>query len=107
MSATDSHIRHIVLLRWSEAPSADRLAALEAALGRLPSLLTGMRSYDFGSDLGLAEGNFDFAIVGDFDDIESYGLYASHPEHQRIIAEQIRPMLGERVAIQVDVPAAP
>ena len=100
-----SRFRHVVLLRWSETPSAERLEMLVEALAGLRGQIPGMHRYDFGVDLGLAEGNFDFAIVGDFADVEAYGQYAAHPEHQRIISEQIRPMLAERVAVQVDLEA--
>ena len=50
-----------------------------------------MRDYRIGTDLGLVEQNAHFAVVADFDDVAGYVTYRDDPEHQRIIAELIRP----------------
>ena len=55
-----------------------------------------------GTDVGLAEGNAHFAVVADFDDVAGYVTYRDDPEHQRIIAELIRPRLASRVAAQYE-----
>ena len=34
-----------------------------------------LRAYHVGPDLGLAGGNFEFAVVADFDDLEGYQVY--------------------------------
>ena len=44
----------------------------------------------------------DFAVVADFDDVAGYVTYRDDPEHQRIIAELIRPHLASRVAAQYE-----
>ena len=75
------------------------------ALAELPDRIPEIRRYAFGADLGLAEGNYDFAVVGDFDDEDAYRRYAAHPEHQRVIAERIRPLIDSRVAVQIPIPA--
>jgi len=48
----------------------------------------------------VTEGNFDFAIVADFDDVESFRAYVVHPAHQRLVAENVRPLMTERAAVQ-------
>ncbi len=59
-----------------------------------------LRGYVVGSDAGLDGGNYDLAIVADFDDIESYRTYRDHPAHRKVIDERIRPILADRAAVQ-------
>ena len=56
-----------------------------------------------GRDLGLNEGNATFAVVADFDDVDDYLVYRDDPEHQRVIAECIAPILASRTAAQYEV----
>lgn len=93
-------VRHVVVFRWAAGTTAGQVAAVEAALGALPEVIETLRAYRFGADLGLADGNGDFAVVADFDDVAGYERYRDDPEHQRVIAECIRPIVAERTAVQ-------
>ncbi|MEX2208122.1 MAG: Dabb family protein [Myxococcota bacterium] len=93
-------LRHVVLLRWHPGTTAAQLDALLAAIATLPAQIPELRAYRFGADAGLVPGNFDFAIVADFDDHAGFLTYASHPAHQRFIAEHTRPLVAERAAVQ-------
>jgi len=96
-------IRHIVLLKLQDtATDADRANILEG-LATLPGLIPPLRSYVFGTDAGLAEGNADIAVVADFDDVAGYEAYRDHEAHQQVIAERIRPVLATRTAIQYEI----
>jgi hypothetical protein len=92
--------RHAVMFRWSAASTADQRDALESALGLLPTVVTTIRRYHFGPDAEINEGNFDFAVVADFDDVDDYLVYRDHPDHQRIITELIAPFIEARAAVQ-------
>jgi hypothetical protein len=92
--------RHVVLLRWVDSATADQRAAVESGIAKLPSLIPEIRSYVFGADAHVNEGNFDLAIVADFDDFDSYLVYRDHPDHVAVIAERMRPILAERAAVQ-------
>jgi hypothetical protein len=76
-------------------------AELEEALAALPARLT-FRDYRFGCDLGLNPDNASFGVVADFDTIADYEAYRVDPEHQRIIAEMIKPMLVARTVLQYE-----
>jgi hypothetical protein len=89
--------RHVSLLKLTD-PS--RAGAIMEALAALPARLPALRDYRVGTDAGLAEDNFDLAIVADFDDAEGFATYRDDPEHQRILAELIRPVLETRAATQ-------
>jgi hypothetical protein len=47
-------------------------------------------------------GNADFAVVAEFDDEAGYLVYRDDPEHRRIIAEYLRPILASRAAVQFE-----
>ncbi len=93
-------VRHVVLLTFVDGTSAEEVESIAAALRELPSQIPELRSYVVGRDLGLAEDNADLVVVADTDDVEGYVAYRDHPEHQRIIAERIRPVLAARTAAQ-------
>ena len=73
-------IRHTVMFRWTPNWTNDQRVAVENALGELPGVVPTIRSYHFGSDIGVNEGNFDFVVVADFDDVEGFLVYRDHPD---------------------------
>jgi hypothetical protein len=95
--------RHVVLLRFTDVTAANDVRAITDALNTLPAQIPELRDYRIGTDLRLAEENAHFAIVADFDNVEGYAVYRDDPEHQRIIAELIRPFLASRTAAQYEI----
>src|SRR4051794_560250 len=96
--------RHVALLRWQpDAPAHARAVAVEA-IRALPSTIDVIRAYSVGTDGGETEGNFDVAIVADFDDADAYVVYRDHPSHRRVIDEVVRPILAARTAVQHPLP---
>ena len=39
-------------------------------------------------------------MVAVFDDVDAFAVYRDHPEHRRIINEQIAHRVGQRTAVQ-------
>jgi hypothetical protein len=96
-------IRHVVLFVWTPEATDKQKHQVAEELGALPPLLTGLRSFHAGPDAGIIEGNFDFAVVADFEDAESYLAYRNHPAHRAVVDEVISPITKERVAIQYQI----
>ncbi|MFM8237458.1 MAG: Dabb family protein [Actinomycetota bacterium] len=96
-------IRHLALLTFAEATTDEQVRAIESALAGLPGRIPELVAYTFGRDLAIDAGNASFAVVAEVADEEGYAAYRDHPEHQRIIAELIRPVLAARSAIQVRI----
>ena len=88
--------RHVVLLplhrrrrrRRTCARVADALNALPARIPADPRLPRRHRRR------ARARETPHFAVVADFDDVAGYVVYRDDPEHQRVIAELIRPFLA-------------
>lgn len=94
-------IRHIVLLKWADSATDAQKQAVTDGLAKLPALISELKRYDLGSDAGISEGNHDFAIVAEFDDVDGFAVYRDHPEHLKVIAENIKPILAGRAAVQI------
>lgn len=93
--------RHVVMLRWTEAATAEQRDAVPTALATLPPQIPEIRSYQVGRDAGhAAPGNYDLVIVADFDDVAGYETYRDNPVHEDVIARFIRPILESRAAVQ-------
>ena len=90
------------MFRWAPGTTPAEVAALTTALRSLPAAIPALRDYRVGSDAGLAEGNWDFVVVADVDDADGWRAYVDHPAHQRVLVDLLRPMLGDRAAIQYE-----
>ena len=96
-------IRHVVVFTWlAEATDEQRKYAFDQ-IATLPSQMTGLRAYHFGSDAGLADGNAEFAIVADFDSADDYLAYSTHPAHLTVITQAVRPITRQRLAVQFEI----
>ena len=96
-------IRHVVLFTWTAAATGEQKEKVATELRSLPPLMRGLRAYHAGPDAGLAQGNFDFAVVADFEDADSYLAYRDHPAHRAVIDERIRPIMANRSAVQYEI----
>ena len=90
----------MVAFRWTDQATAEQKAAVASELSRLPSLVPSVRSFELGTDIGVNEGNGDFAVCASFDDLDGYLVYRDNPDHQAIIRDLIRPIMEQRLAVQ-------
>jgi len=93
-------VRHVVLFNWAEGTAPEQIAALCEGLARLPGLVPEIADYRFGADLGINQGNAQFAVVADFASEQHYLTYRDHPEHRQLIADLVTPIVASRLAIQ-------
>ena len=96
-------IRHVVLFAWVPEATDQQKQRVADELRKLPPLMTGLRAYHFGPDAGIVDGNFDFAVVADFDDAQSYLAYRNHPAHRAAVDQVIGPIARQRAAIQYEL----
>lgn len=97
-------LRHVVLFAWNPGATEQQKQQVIDELRTLPPLMTGLRAFHAGPDAGVVHGsNFDFALVADFDDAQSYLAYRGHPAHRAIIEQVINPITRERVAVQYEI----
>ena len=93
-------IRHVVLLKWKEDTTDAQVQVVRDGLGTMPDLVPGLLRYEFGSDLGMKDGNADFAIIADFASAADYERYANHPDHLEVIGSAIEPIAASVHRVQ-------
>ena len=95
--------RHVVMFTWSPEATDEQKAAVPERLAALPDAIPEIKEYHFGPDAGLAEGNYDFVVVADFADRDSFITYRDHPLHQAAVKEAIAPIRAGRAAVQYEL----
>ena len=96
-------IRHVVVITWTPEATDEQKQQVSDGLATLPPLMTGLRNYVFGPDLGVNDTSADFAIVADFDDADSYVAYRDHPAHVDVVKRSIAPISTQRRAVQFEI----
>ncbi len=96
-------IRHVVLFTWDDQMTGELERQFTGELTALAPQLAGLRSYHAGPDAGIIEGNFDYAVVADFDDAEAYLAYRDNAVHQDIIGRLSRPHARSRASVQYEI----
>jgi hypothetical protein len=96
-------IRHAALFGWNEhAKDADKTRAFDE-LGTLPDIVPSVRAFSMGADVRVNEGNYDFAVTADFDNIDGYLAYRDDPAHRAIVAAYVAPFTNRRAAVQFEL----
>ncbi len=95
-------IRHTVMFTWKPEATEEQQQRVATELSRLPSVIPSLKAYTMGTDIGVNEGNWQFVIVADFDDLDGYLAYRDNPTHQAIIAEHIQALIAQRAAVQYE-----
>jgi hypothetical protein len=94
-------LRHVATFTWNDTATPAALDEIVAALLALPGQIPELRAYHLGPDAGLDDGNADFAIVADFDDVAGWRAYQANPRHQAARA-LMRPIIASRAAVQYE-----
>ncbi len=89
------------MFTWNDGVEEGTRTAISAGLDRL-ELLDVVADYQHGPDLHLAEGNWDYVVVGDFQTVEDYQSYAANAEHKALISDLIAPNISGRTAVQYE-----
>jgi hypothetical protein len=92
--------RHVVMFKWAEGVGDDHIDRVRAGLDVLALEIEQIRSYVHGSDVGVSVGNYDYALVADFDNVDDFRTYRDHPSHVLFIEELITGKVDDRAAVQ-------
>lgn len=94
--------RHSVMFRWNDDATSEAKAAVAAGLDAL-STMECISTFTHGGDLGVSDGNWDYAVVADFASEEHYAIYANDVDHLALIADVIKPNIAGRTAVQFTI----
>jgi len=93
--------RHVVMFEFADHVTPEMTAGLAAALTELPTKVDTIRNYLHGADVGVADGNFDYVVVADFDNVDGWRTYRDHPDHLLLIEEHVKGNVAKRAAVQM------
>lgn len=94
-------IRNVVLAKLKPGHDAAEVQRLQECFRNLN--LPGTQRFTVGTDAGLRDGNWDFVIVADFDDVAAYRRYDEDAEHNRLRA-RLAPMIEQISRAQLELP---
>jgi hypothetical protein len=94
-------IRNVVLVKLKPGRDPAEIADIQEDFRRLNC--PGTLSYTIGSDVGLRDGNWEFAIVADFTDAEAYRNYDLDDAHNQARA-RLAPHAEEYARAQFEIP---
>lgn len=95
--------RHVVMFKWADHVDDEHVAAVAAALDGLVETIPEIGDYHHGPDAGVNEGNYDYAVVGDFATRDDYIVYRDHEVHQEMIRNLVVGHLDDRSSVQYEI----
>jgi hypothetical protein len=95
--------RHVVLFSWTQDATEAQQLALADELRKLPAAVDSIRAYEVGPDAGVNPGNFDFAVVAEFEDADGYRAYRDHPAHRTVVEQYVNPIVARRAGVQFEI----
>jgi hypothetical protein len=93
---------HIVTFTFKPDTPTEAITELSSALDDLANRSKAI-SYRHGRDLGLRDGNADYAVTAVFRDADQYAAYMTSPEHRRVVHDLVAPHLECRSAAQFSI----
>lgn len=95
--------RHVVMFTWTEGTTTGQREEVAARLEELPAKIPEIGTFSLGTNAGVNPGGYDFVVVADFADRESYLVYRDHPDHRAVVDRFITPIVADRAAIQYEL----
>lgn len=93
-------IRSVVLIKARDGHDTGRMAEILAELDAMR--VPGRIGFWAGADLGLRQGNWDYALIADLESPEAYRAYDSDAEHNRLRAE-LAPLVEQITRSQIAI----
>ncbi|VEG55162.1 Stress responsive A/B Barrel Domain-containing protein [Mycolicibacterium aurum] len=93
-------IRNVVLAKLVNGYDADEVTAIQDGLRNLQT--PGTVRYTIGTDAGLRDGNWDFVIVADFEDVAAYRAYDDDAAHNALRA-RLAPFVDQIARAQFEI----
>ena len=96
-------IRNVVLAKLKDGYDTAEVERIQTGLRALNC--PGTVRYTAGTDAGLRDGNWDFVIVADFEDVAAYRGYDEDATHNELRA-RLAPFVEQIARAQFEIPAS-
>ena len=92
-------IEHIVLFKWKEEALPQQIDLALNALKELKNKIPGIVEISCGKNFSERNQGFQSALIVRFNDTDSLKAYFPHPEHQKVVENNIKPILLDILSI--------
>jgi uncharacterized protein (DUF1330 family) len=93
---------HTVLFQFKAEASAAQVAGLMKSIGQLNKTIPGILQVSSGENFSERSKGYTHAVVMIFDNAAALKTFYVHPEHQRLIREQIKPILADMIVVDYE-----
>ncbi len=93
-------LRHVAMFKFADGLGPEYVDRVRDGLNSMPTVIEEIRGYLHGTDIGISEGNYDYVLVADFDNVDGYRTYRDHPHHVLFLEEVIKGNLAQRASVQ-------
>ena len=93
-------LRHVVMFKWNESTSPEKIQELSELFASLPSKIDVIRDFEWGADVsveGLTKG-YTHCYIVTFADEEARNTYLPHPEH-KAFGDALGPYLEDVIVL--------
>ena len=80
-------LKHVVMVKFKKDVPESAIAEIEKGLGELPDIIPEVKEFQSGRDVVHSERSYDFALVSEFENLETLQRYRVHPAHQKVVAK--------------------
>jgi len=96
-------VRHVVLIKFREDVTADKIDNLVSGLKALPAQISEIKFYQVARDVLKGANSADVCLISDFDDFESLERYRVHQAHKDLVENLILPFLEKITAADFEL----
>jgi len=96
-------IEHLVCFKMKADAPAEAIDGLLNALRQLPSRVPGIRELTCGANFSARGQGFTHGLLVRFGSRADLEAYARHPEHQRVVAENVQPVVETLLVVDFEV----
>ena len=99
-------IQHIVIVKWKPGTTDEEVLEACGRAAHLPNEIDGVERITVGRDRARSTHGFTHALIVQVSDEEALARYLDHPARRRYLAENLDPIIEERIEIDVPVDLA-
>lgn len=96
-------IVHIVLFKWKPETTPQQITAAMEGLRALDGRIPGVLELTCGENFTDRGQGFTHGLLVRLTDREALDTYQTHPEHQAVVQEAIRPFLADIIALDYEI----
>jgi len=79
--------KHVVAWEFIQENKREHMLAMKRLLEELPELIPDLKEVEVGINVRESKLAMDMVLITSFEDQAGYQVYATHPEHKRVVDE--------------------